>query len=142
MFGGLHIEMALLKAIGGWLEDSGWTSALVDANVSSSGTAESFIKASSITRSRRAHQVTASSLYILLQRAYTKYQEIQNDEENVLLFDDWCNRQISAVPHFQFWYTAMQLELLLLLFLRSIRHSNFSLYVDSLSKMLPCFFLH
>ncbi|KAK3736786.1 hypothetical protein QZH41_011732 [Actinostola sp. cb2023] len=65
MFGGLHIEMAFLKAIGGWLEDSGWVAAIVDANVASSGTAESFIKATSVTRSRRAHQVTASSLYMM-----------------------------------------------------------------------------
>ena len=29
MFGGLHIEQAFLKALGSWLEDSGWTAALV-----------------------------------------------------------------------------------------------------------------
>ncbi|KAK3730385.1 hypothetical protein QZH41_004674 [Actinostola sp. cb2023] len=56
MFGGLHIEMAFLKLIGGWLEDSGWTTSLVEANIASSGTAESFIKATSVTRTRRAHQ--------------------------------------------------------------------------------------
>ncbi|CAB4011701.1 Hypothetical predicted protein [Paramuricea clavata] len=49
MFGGLHIEMGFLKLIGSWLEGSGWTTALVDANVASSGTAESFIKATSVT---------------------------------------------------------------------------------------------
>ena len=108
MFGGLHIEMAFLKVIGGWLEDSGWTTALVEANICSSGIAESFIKASSVTKSRRANQVTASSLYILLQRAYNEYRETQNDEENILTFDDWCQQC--------------------------------SLYVDTLSKMLPWFF--
>ena len=33
MLGGLHIELALLKAIGSWIEDSGWTNALVQAGV-------------------------------------------------------------------------------------------------------------
>ena len=64
MFGGLHIEMAFLKVIEGWLEGSGWTTALANANVATPGTAESFVKAASVTRSRRAHQVTACSLFI------------------------------------------------------------------------------
>ena len=66
ILGGLHIEMCSLKLIGDWLEDSGWVEALVQAKVSSPGTADSFVKVSHITRTRRAHQVTASSLHILL----------------------------------------------------------------------------
>ena len=66
VFGGLHVEQAFLKVNGQWLENSGWTATLVDANVATPGTAESFIKVSSITRTRRAHQVTASTLFILL----------------------------------------------------------------------------
>jgi hypothetical protein len=49
MWYALHIEMGFLKLIGTWLDGSGWTTALVDANVASSGTAESFIKATSVT---------------------------------------------------------------------------------------------
>ncbi|CAE1171218.1 unnamed protein product [Acanthosepion pharaonis] len=40
MFVGLHIEMTALKSIGSMLADSGWTSALVEADVASSGTAD------------------------------------------------------------------------------------------------------
>ena len=36
MFGGLHIEMAALKSLGTLLEDSGWTSAIVEAGLASS----------------------------------------------------------------------------------------------------------
>ena len=53
MFGGLHIEMAALKSIGTLLQDSGWTGALMEAGVASPGTAESFLTASSITRTRQ-----------------------------------------------------------------------------------------
>ena len=59
MFGGLHIEMAVLKSLGTQLEDSGWTSAIVEAGLASPGTAESFLTASSVTKTRQAHQITA-----------------------------------------------------------------------------------
>ena len=84
MFGGLYIEMAFLKVIGGWLEGSGWTTALADANVATPGTAESFFKAASVTRSCRAHQVTACSLFILLQKAYTKYKEGVANKDDII----------------------------------------------------------
>lgn len=52
MFGGLHIEMALWSTIGELLEDSGWTNALCEAAVANPGTADSFLKASHLTRTR------------------------------------------------------------------------------------------
>ena len=55
MFGGLHIELAALKTLGNLLQSSGWTSALGAAGVAASGTADSFLKAAHITRTRRAH---------------------------------------------------------------------------------------
>ena len=73
VFAGLHIEQAFLKTLGSLLEDSGWTAALVDADVATAGTAVSFIKVANIKRTRKAHQVTVSALYALLQSAYVKY---------------------------------------------------------------------
>ena len=46
MLGGLHIEMAAFKALGGWLDGSGWTNCLVQAGVAKVGMAGSFLKAS------------------------------------------------------------------------------------------------
>ena len=46
MLGGLHIEMALWSTPGDVLEGSGWTSALTESEVASSGTADSFLKVS------------------------------------------------------------------------------------------------
>ena len=73
---GLHIEMAGLKVIGNWLEDCGWVEALVQTKEAPAGTGNSFLKVSHVTRTRHAHQVTASCLYILLKKAYTKYKEL------------------------------------------------------------------
>jgi hypothetical protein len=42
LIGGLHIKMACLKLAGDWLEDSGWTEALVQADIAGAGTTNSF----------------------------------------------------------------------------------------------------
>ena len=42
---GLHTEMALWNTLGDVLEGSGWTAALTQADVASSGTADSCLKA-------------------------------------------------------------------------------------------------
>jgi len=62
-FGGLHIEMAAVKTLADWLDGSGWVQALVHAEITTPGTAESFLRASHVTRTRRAHQATAAALH-------------------------------------------------------------------------------
>ena len=91
IFGGLHIEMTVLKVLGDWLEDAGWVEALVQAKVASAGTAGSFLRASHVTRTRNAHQVTASSLHILLKQSYAKYIESLEPETKPDSFQDWKN---------------------------------------------------
>ena len=81
MLGDLHIEMAAFKVLGNWLDGSGWTSV-------ATGVADSFIKASHLTRTRRAHQITAASLYILQQRAYSTHKEAFDNGADPLGFKD------------------------------------------------------
>jgi hypothetical protein len=52
MLGGLHIELALWSMLGDLLDGSGWTVALTEADVASSGVADSFLNASHLTRTR------------------------------------------------------------------------------------------
>ena len=54
MFGGLHLEMGMWNMLGDYLACSGWTTALADAGVATSGTADSFLKSSHVTRTRHA----------------------------------------------------------------------------------------
>ena len=72
MLGGLHIKMTLLTCLGDLLDGSGWTSAISHAQVASPGTADSFLKASHVKKTARAHQVTACALYNLRPDAYIK----------------------------------------------------------------------
>lgn len=138
MFGGLHIEMAALKTIGDWLEDSGWTEALVEAEIASAGTAESFLKASHIARTRHAHQVTVGSLYILMQKAYMDYRNKIDTEP--LEFQMWRAARSSDSPTFQYWDITLAFELNILIFVESLRTGNFHLYKDALMKVTPWFF--
>ena len=75
MFGGLQIEMAAFRSLGTLLQSSGWTGALVEAGVASSGRADSFFSASNVTKTRHMHEVTACCLYMLQKKAY-EYQSL------------------------------------------------------------------
>ena len=53
-----------------WLDSSGWTTALTEAGVTTSGKAEALVSASHVKRSRYAHQVTLAALHELRCWAY------------------------------------------------------------------------
>jgi hypothetical protein len=143
MFGGLHIEMATLKLLGDWLEDSGWTNALVQAGIASLGTSKSYINVSHVTKTRHAHQVTAASLYTLLQQAYTKdctSDDIDEMQSDSVPFEEWCIQRAKTTVHFDYWLKTLSLELLMLRYIRSLREGNFQLYVESLTQIMPWMF--
>ena len=91
MFGGLHIEMAALKSICTLLlQSSGWTSSIIEADIAPSGTTKSFLSASSVTRTRQAHQITTSCMYKLLKNAYEYYSnEAVANTDAILSFETW-----------------------------------------------------
>jgi hypothetical protein len=139
MFGGLHIELAILRTLGKWLNKSGWTTVMANADVATPGVVDSFTSAKHITRTRRAHQITSSSLYVLQHRAYEKY--ITRAEDRVLLsFTDWRDKMSETCPHFLYWCRVMELQLICLQLVKAFRTADFSLYVDSLTKMMPWIF--
>lgn len=141
MFGGLHIEMTALKSIGSILEDSGWTSALVEADVASSGTADSFLSATNVTRTRQAHQITACCLFQLMKKAYSAYLAEQSDnDDKATTLEEWCDVRRKESPQFQFWFLILNMELTIFTMIRAFREGNFTLYRDSLSELIPFFF--
>lgn len=141
MFGGLHIEMAALKLLGDLLKGSGWTAALTEAEVATSGTADSFISVSNVAKTRQAHLITACSLYGLMKDAFLNSEgQFEDKEQELDAFRHWCNTRSSQVPQFHFWATILNLELLVFCFIRSYRESDFELYRESLSELIPFFF--
>ncbi len=138
MMGSLHIEMAVMKVIGDWVTDSGWAYLLSKANVATIGSAESFEDVSHVTKTRYAHHVTAAALHILQTQAYELYSNESNDD--VLSMEEWIKQQESIHPQFKYWNTALQLELLAFIFVRSIREGKFLLYLQTIKEILPWFF--
>jgi hypothetical protein len=140
MMGGLHIEMASLKMLGHWLNNSGWDAALVQADITTPGRADAILKASHVTRSRYAHQVSACALFICQRRAYQAYINRCGLQEQ-LSFDDWVKKQSKECPQFLYWSIVLELELLVLELVRSIREGKFLLYVQVLGKLAPWMFV-
>ena len=80
MFGGLHIEMAMWNLLGDYLAASGWTTSLLNAGIATSGTVDSFLKASHLARTRHAHQVTVAALTQLQRQAFSLAGDLENFE--------------------------------------------------------------
>ena len=132
MLGGLHIEQAALKAIRTWLAGSGWVEVLSEAEITTAGRAESLVNCAHITCTRYAHQVTATSLFILQKRAYRKYVESVKEGEETDSFSTWRSKKETMIPQFKYWNITLQIELLILTLVRSFRESSFTLYTEAL----------
>ena len=135
MCGALHIEMVLLSCLGDWLQDSGWTTALSNAVARSSGN-NSLLSGHEVGKTKYVYQVTALTLYQLMKDAF----EQSKKEDCTLNFAEWRASKEFESPQFQFWSIALKMEMDYFLFLRSIRSSNFKLYVASIGKFLPWIF--
>ena len=82
--------------------------------------------------------MSACTLFILQLRTYKASIGDNHWEPDDL--STWVRKQCEAHPQFLFWSTALELELLALEFVRSIREGNFSLYVQILGKLVPWMF--
>ena len=117
--------MAILRVLGDWLEDSGWVAVIVKSGIATQGTAESFLKASHVSKTRHAHQVSAAALYLLLRRAYDRYcQEHRDHDDELLQFEDWSEKIELEKPQFKYWSLALHLQMSLLVLVRSFREGN------------------
>ena len=140
VFGGLHIEKTALKALGQWLDGSGWTSVLEKAGISSPGIVNSFVNAAHMTRTRRAHQITAAALYIMQHLAYQKYLRALTEDQQPLQFKEWREDMSSKHPQFLYWSRVLELQLIVFQLVRAFRNADFSLYLHSLSLLIPWMF--
>ncbi|KAK3910810.1 putative 1-aminocyclopropane-1-carboxylate oxidase [Frankliniella fusca] len=137
LMGGLHIEMAFLRALGHWLDGSGWVHTLVEAEVTTTGRAESMLTVSHVARTRYCHEVTAATLYSLQRKAYDSFM---GDTDDPATFEQWREEKCKSTPQFKYWDLTLRLQLILLQFVRAERTANFQLYIESLSMMAPWFF--
>ena len=83
---GLHIEQAACSAVGTWLEDSGRTQAISEADVVGPATATSLLNCGHLKKTRYAHEVTASAMLLLQAEAYQQYASQLIVSENSMSF--------------------------------------------------------
>ena len=55
MFGGIHTEITYLRALGDWLDCSGWVEAITNSEIAKGGVAESFLSGSKVSKTRYVH---------------------------------------------------------------------------------------
>ena len=107
--------MAAFKALGRWVDGSGWTQALVNAS-----------------RTRRAHQLT--------RKAYAEYFESYESKGKSQTLNEWKEEKLKKCPQFLYWASVVNLELLWLQLVRAFRGANFSLYLKAIRELLPWMF--
>ena len=52
-------------------------------------------------------------------------------------FEDWCEHRKLQSPQFLYWHLVLSMEISILLFIRSLRESNFSLNRQVLFQLIP-----
>ena len=102
----------------------------MQASITTAGKANALLKASHVTHTRHAYQVTAAALYFLQKQAH----ECSDDSET---FENWCKSKAEQHPQFLYWAIVLELELLLMTYVRSLRTGDFLLYIQVLGKLAP-----
>ena len=129
MIGPLYIEMAFLNATGNWLEGNGWVTIFERAHMTIVGHIDSFLCGLKIKRSRFAHQVSLAALIKLTRQVF----ESQNKYLNC---SDWKRHCCSQSATVSYWFTVTNLEVLLFMFIYSLREGDFPLFVPSLESIV------
>ena len=111
----------------------------MEADIASSGTAESYLSVTSVTGTRQAHQITACSLYKPLKKAYHDYCSEESSIPDTTI-EDWCKQRGKKIPQFQLWILVLVMELTIITLVRSFREGDFNLYREALSELAPYFF--
>ena len=110
--GDLHIEKLWWEINGSLLEGSGWTTMLNNADIATTGRAQSYLSGSHIYRSRYMHQVTAATLHILMHHAYEEYRCSVDIPYRILEFDEWLNNKCVEEPQVMYWDKVLQYQML------------------------------
>lgn len=168
--GAFHLQMAFFKAIGKFIDSCGLVEILVQADVLAGGSMNSFLDSKHFNRCKRLHPLTAAALQILHFNQYISTSKIDTAEEiladliqnltnttfevnerielpellhgTVEEYTEFCKQTLTGKhgKTAQYYYQYCELINLFLRFSRSIRTSNFELYLESIYNMSDLFF--
>ena len=87
------------------------------------------------------HQVSVAALYMTMGKAYDQYVErkTNNDDGDLITlpFDVLLKQLCVQQPQADYWFKSMELDFLILQFVKSCRKADFSLYMETLDSLMP-----
>ena len=66
------------------------------------------------------------------------YEKYKANNEDPLRFEIWCKQRLE-LPQFKYWSMVIDLQCLILIFVRPVRESDFNLYKASLNELCKLF---
>lgn len=133
IMGGLHIEMQLLKLNGQLVKGTGLDTIIDQAGFSYIGLKTAIVDVNDIKKARHTVQIVVSCLYKKLKEAHV-------ESGSSLMILDWAESVDNTM--FQYWYSVLNLQVTILLLVRSFREDNMKLMLKCMEKAVPlCFAL-
>ena len=132
LFGGLHIEKALLIVHGEFIKGSGLDKLLGQSNLSITGMENTVVNVTDIKRCRYGLQISACAIYQQLVKAF-------NTKSNITVWE-WLAQKSETSTMTLYWKNILEMQIHILIFIRALRESNFELYVVSLKSLMKWFF--
>ena len=133
LFGQLHIEQFLLVIHEQMVKGSGLLEILTE-NKSSMIGLSAVVNVNNIKRARYTLQITLCSTFNQLREA------MPNNLTDLSPYD-WLSQKSKDSTSFLYWNCVVDLQVPILLYVRSIREGNFKLHVEVLLKLLIWFFI-
>ena len=132
LFGALHVEKSLLVIHGEFIKGSGLSNVLGKCNLSVIGLENTLVNATDIKRARYAIQVAACAVY-------EKLKEVYDNSSSDLSIWDWLHEKCNNVMCL-YWKNVLELQLSILVYITSIRESNFQLHLAALRSLMKWYF--
>ena len=129
LLGDLHTEHTVLQMHGKLIKGSGLDSVLFHSDLSTQGTS-AIVDVNDIKRARYCMQVSLTSIYGLLNKAY-------EESGSELQIFDWLEERAKSSEMCFYWKMILDYEILTLRFVRSIRQGDLPLYLATLYRILP-----
>ena len=114
-------------------ECSPWVTIFERACMATVGCIDRFLSGLKIKRSRYAHQLSLAALIKLARQAFKA-------QDKYLDYSGWKMHPCSQSPTVSYWFTVIDQELLLFMFIRSLREGEFPLFVTSLENIVQWIF--
>ena len=125
--------ISILNLIGNWLDGSGCVDVFKKEFINTPGRVESFLQGTNVKRSRYAHQLSLASLLRLARDSF-------DEKTENLTYDEWKKFLSASSVNASYWFTVIQLEILLFMLVRSVREANFDLLLRRLQDIIPWLF--